>query len=269
VTVVDVVDGDTLDVRYANGSTDTVRLLGVDTPEVYSENDPAEYEGIPTTEAGRDCLRAAGEDATAFVERRLAGATVELVLDQSADRRDRYDRLLAYVVHENWTLNYRLVARGHARVYDSTFRYEDAFYAAEARAQSERRGLWQCRSPDGDTSPARSDTSDSPLSIARIHADAAGNDNENLNDEYVVFRNDGAEPLAVGGWTVTDEAGHAYTFPDGATVAPDGTVTLYTGVGTDGDGDYYWNREQAVWNNDGDTVVVTNATGADVARSSY
>ncbi|MGA9399647.1 thermonuclease family protein [Haladaptatus sp.] len=38
VTVTDVVDGDTLDIQYSNGSTDTVRLLGVDTPESYGDN---------------------------------------------------------------------------------------------------------------------------------------------------------------------------------------------------------------------------------------
>ena len=38
VTVTDVVDGDTLDIRYENGSTDTVRLLWIDTPETSSGN---------------------------------------------------------------------------------------------------------------------------------------------------------------------------------------------------------------------------------------
>ena len=58
--VTDVVDGDTVDVRFPDGSADTVRLLGVDTPEVHVENDPAEFEGVPDTEAGRTCLRRQG-----------------------------------------------------------------------------------------------------------------------------------------------------------------------------------------------------------------
>src|SRR6056297_1742341 len=40
VTVVEVVDGDTMDVRFENGTVERVRLLGVDTPEVYGGNDP-------------------------------------------------------------------------------------------------------------------------------------------------------------------------------------------------------------------------------------
>ena len=40
VAIVEVVDGDTMDVRYRNGTTDTVRLLGVDTPEADAEPQP-------------------------------------------------------------------------------------------------------------------------------------------------------------------------------------------------------------------------------------
>jgi len=69
-TVVDVVDGDTLDVRFADGSEERVRLLGVDTPEVHADTAPGEFEGVPDTEAGRACLADWGERATAFAEDR-------------------------------------------------------------------------------------------------------------------------------------------------------------------------------------------------------
>jgi micrococcal nuclease len=146
-TVVDVVDGDTVDIRYGNGSSDTVRLLGIDTPEVHVENQPAEYEGVPETEAGTACLRDAGESAGAAVRERIAGEQVRVVVDATADRRDPYGRLLAYVVHEGTDLNRLLVARGHARVYDSTFARSSAYYDAEDGAQDAGRGLWQCRDP--------------------------------------------------------------------------------------------------------------------------
>lgn len=64
------------------------------------------------------------------------------------------------------------------------------------------------------------------LTIAAIHADASDDDRENPNDEYVVFRNDGVDPLDLSGWTVEDEAGHTYTFPDGFTLGPGATVIL-------------------------------------------
>jgi len=72
-----VVDGDTVRVAYDNGIEDTVRLVGVDTPEVHTTNDPTEFEGVPDTEAGRDCLRRAGTDASnaAKAVRRSSGDT--------------------------------------------------------------------------------------------------------------------------------------------------------------------------------------------------
>jgi len=305
VTVVDVVDGDTIDVRYANGSTDTVRLLGVDTPEVYADNDPAEFEGVPEDEAGAACLEAAGENASAFAERWLGGERVTLVADPAADRRDRYGRLLAYVhvdasgadetastetatgtrtdaVANRTDFTYRLVATGHARVYDSTFQRSERYYAAEADAQADRRGLWRCRDPgavatdgasgDAGDAPADSDGplagSASGLTVERVHADAAGNDHENLNDESVVFGNAGEGTLELSGWTVSDEADHVYTFPSGFALAPGETVTLRTGSGTDTAETLYWGSDSAIWNNGGDTVVVAR-DGETVLRYAY
>jgi micrococcal nuclease len=147
-TVTRVVDGDTVDVRFADGTTDTVRLLGVDAPETGGENEPGEYEDVPDTEAGRRCLASAGDAATGFAERHLDGASVSVVTDPVADRRGDYDRLLAYVELPDGTdLNYRLVATGHARVYDSTFSRSGSYYAAESDAQAGNRGLWACREP--------------------------------------------------------------------------------------------------------------------------
>ena len=151
VTVVTVVDGDTLDVRYADGSTDRVRLLGVDTPEVHAENDPAEFEGVPDTEAGRACLRSAGEDATAAVRERVADREVTVVLDPASDSRGDHGRLLAYVRVDGTDLNRWLLAEGHARVYDSTFARSEDYYAVESDARDSGTGVWACRSPDDET----------------------------------------------------------------------------------------------------------------------
>ncbi|MDT3433949.1 lamin tail domain-containing protein [Haloarcula sp. 1CSR25-25] len=119
---------------------------------------------------------------------------------------------------------------------------------------------------DGGT-PAGNTSGD--LVIDRVRADAAGDDRDNLNDEYVVFRNAGADPLAMGGWTVADESGRTYVFPDGFTLDPDETVTLHTGSGTDTDTDRYWGSARPIWNNGGDTVTVTDADNATVLERSY
>jgi micrococcal nuclease len=144
VRVTHVVDGDTVDVRFADGHEDTVRLLGVDTPEVRAENDPAEFEGVPDTEAGRDCLRRHGDAASAYAEETLAGREVTLRFDAAAGRRGGYDRLLAYVVVDGRSVNAALLERGHARLYDSTFRERDRYASLEADAREDGRGVWSC-----------------------------------------------------------------------------------------------------------------------------
>lgn len=262
-TVTHVVDGDTLDVRYPNGTTDTVRLRGVDTPEVHVPTNPSEYEGVPDSDAGAACLGDAGDEASAFTTRAVAGETVRLV---EIDGRGRYDRLLAFVRHDGHRLNYRLVATGHARVYDDQFEGREQFSRAEARARRNGTALWLCAN-EPSTTPTGSD--DGPLAIVAIAADAPGNDNANLDEETVTLENSGSAPITFNGWTVRDEADHTYTFPSDATLATGASLTLHTGRGTDTETDRYWGATSAVWNNDGDTVIVENASGTVVARRSY
>lgn len=259
-TVTDVTDGDTVDVEYQNGTTDTVRMLGVDTPEVHIENDPTKFEGVPDTEAGEQCLDAAGENASAYTKDALqTGEQITLELDEESDGRGDYGRLLAYIHDDGQNLNYDLIDTGHARVYDSEFSQSDRFYAAESDAQAAERSLWHCREP----------SEGSGFTISEIHADAEGDDRENLNDEYVVFENTGSESIDLSGWTVSDEASHIYTFPSGASVAAGETVTLHTGSGTDTETDRYWESSSAIWNNGGDTVSVSAENGTLVVSKSY
>jgi len=122
---------------------------------------------------------------------------------------------------------------------------------------------------DGGTETATAGTGNSALTIEEIHADAAGDESSNLNDEYIVFSNDGSTALDLSGWTVQDEAGRTYTFPDGFTLAAGETVTLHTGSGSDTETDLYWGSGSAIWNNGGDTVTVTNSEGTVVIEESY
>ena len=264
VSVTAVVDGDTIRIEYRNGTRDTVRLVGVDTPEVHVENEPSEFEGVPDTAAGEDCLRSAGTNASNFAKDRLLGRTVGIATDPNLDRRGYYDRLLAYVVVDERLFNYQLVATGRARVYDSDFSRQGSFTSAQTGARESRRGLWRCADPDAaDWTTPTATTSPSGLALVEIHEDAAGNDNQNLNDEYLVFANRGDAPVSLSGWTVTDAAGKSYAFGN-YTLGPGERVTLYTGSGTDTETARYWGASGAVWNNGGDTVTV-RTSGGDVA----
>lgn len=146
-TVTDVVDGDTVDVRLENGSTRTVRLLGVDSPEVYSWTNPEEFAGVPDTDAGGRCLHEAAETARAFLHERVAGDRIQLKTDPAADHRGDYGRLLVYLYTADRNLNYDLIEGGHARVFQTHFSERVRFEQAATDARSAHRGLWQCRDP--------------------------------------------------------------------------------------------------------------------------
>jgi Predicted hydrolase (metallo-beta-lactamase superfamily) len=124
---------------------------------------------------------------------------------------------------------------------------------------------------DNSTEETNSSSSDptTMIEVAAINADAEGDDRENLNDEYVVLENTGDEAIDLGGWVIEDEVGQSYEIPQGFTLEAGATVTLRTGSGTDTDTDLYWGSGSPIWNNNGDTVIVSTDTGEQVVEASY
>jgi competence protein ComEC len=124
---------------------------------------------------------------------------------------------------------------------------------------------------DGGTQTSSPSEINTPASLAidQINADAAGDDRENLNDEFIIIQNTGSEELDLTGWTVRDAADRTYNFPDGFSLSPNEAVTLHTGSGTDTATDLYWGSGSPIWNNDGDTIIITNSEGEEVLRESY
>lgn len=126
VPVTRVVDGDTVEVRL-DGETEDVRYIGVDTPETVKPGAPV------------DCF---GPQASAFNHQLVEGRRVRLVL--GVERRDVYDRLLAYVYLGERFVNAELVRRGLARTLTipPNDRYAGRFKRLEIAASRAGRGLW-------------------------------------------------------------------------------------------------------------------------------
>jgi hypothetical protein len=89
------------------------------------------------------------------------------------------------------------------------------------------------------------------------------------DDEFLVFLNDGEDPLDVSGWTVENDAGQSYQFPDPTVVEPGGQLTLYSGSGTDDENHRYWGADDPVWGNERNTVTVMTQDGDVVVRQPY
>ncbi|AQL42085.1 competence protein [Halorientalis sp. IM1011] len=119
------------------------------------------------------------------------------------------------------------------------------------------------------STPTSTPGESSALAIATIHEEPAGDEYDNLNDEYVVFENSGGEELDLSGWTVWDAADHTYTFPSGFTLDAGAQVTVHTGSGQDTETDLYWGSGSPIWNNGGDTVIVRDDAGELVIEEAY
>jgi endonuclease YncB( thermonuclease family) len=115
--VVDVVDGDTLDVEMTSeqGETTTVRVLGIDCPES-SRNSKCRRDG--------DCSEdiPEGKKASNFVRELIAGETVELEPGEDGFEKGSYGRLLAYIRTSNGRdLGYQLVELGLCQDYGDEY----------------------------------------------------------------------------------------------------------------------------------------------------
>ena len=127
-TVTRIVDGDTVRVRIGNRA-ETVRYIGMDTPETVKPHTPVQ------------CF---GKAASAANRRLVDGQRVRLRLD--SEPRDRYGRLLAYVYRrrDGLFVNAALVRDGFATLLTipPNVRHAGALRSLERRAQRQRRGLW-------------------------------------------------------------------------------------------------------------------------------
>ncbi|MCK5512993.1 MAG: thermonuclease family protein [Deltaproteobacteria bacterium] len=121
-----VVDGDTIVLNTG----ERVRLIGVDTPETKHPRKPVEYYG---------------KEASAFTKKMVEGKEVRLEYDQQ--KRDKYDRLLAYVYLKDGTfLNAEIVKQGYGHAYTRfPFKYLEQFRQYEKEAREAKRGLWNNR----------------------------------------------------------------------------------------------------------------------------
>lgn len=124
-----VVDGDTLTVSQ-NGKKETVRLIGINTPETV---DP------------RKTVECFGTEASKKTKELLVGRSVVIESDPTQDVRDKYGRLLGYVFRDDGLfVNDVLIREGYAYeyTYKVPYKYQTQFKKAEQEARVGERGLW-------------------------------------------------------------------------------------------------------------------------------
>lgn len=132
-SVAEFVDGDTIRVDM-NGKTETIRFIGVDTPETHKPNTPVQ------------CY---GPDAAKHTKKLIGTSKVRLQSDALSSDRDRYGRLLRYVYLPSGTnIDEQIIKDGFGFAYTYfPFTKSAEFLAAEHQAQATRSGLWSSCHP--------------------------------------------------------------------------------------------------------------------------
>ncbi len=127
--VVKVIDGDTVVVKI-NGVNETLRLIGIDTPETVHPSKPVECFGIEASNKAKELLN---------------NKSVKLENDSTQGERGKYGRLLRYVFLEDGTnFNKLMISEGYAYeyTYNVPYKYQTEFKQAEQEARENKKGLW-------------------------------------------------------------------------------------------------------------------------------
>ncbi|HKZ45466.1 MAG TPA: thermonuclease family protein [archaeon] len=231
VTVARVIDGDTFEL--ANGKE--VRLVGIDAPE-------KRFYGY--------------EEAKDKLKELVLGKNI--ALEKDVNNADRMGRLLRYVFAGDTFVNLEMIRQGYANAYivlpDN--KYEKELMEAEEEAKSGKIGIWKL-----------SDFANCFI-ISNFHYNAKGNDNENLNDEYVALRNECDFPIDMSSWNVKDRTANTYIFPQ-LELASRSELSVFSGPGTDTETGLYWKSEFPIWDNSGDTLYLRDSKGNLVLTNSY
>jgi micrococcal nuclease len=134
--VTKVTDGDTLHIDM-NGTNETLRLIGINTPETV---DP------------RKTVECFGKEASVRMKELASGKIVRLEYDDTQGTRDVYGRLLAYVYLEDGEMiNRKMIAEGYAYEYTymTPYKYQKEFRNLQSIAKTSERGLWAPNSCNG------------------------------------------------------------------------------------------------------------------------
>ena len=239
-TVTNIVDGDTFEVTWdagdepPEGLLDRIRIAGVDTNET------------STNEAFAD-------EATIRLEELMPVGT-HVTLQAQDVNSNTLDRPVRHVFVGDVNVATVLIQEGLglAASYDFEPDYRDEYFLASETAQVNEEGMWLPGASGGD--PATW-----PDMSMIVNYDAAGDDSNNLNDEYIQITNDGPGDLDLSNWTARSSArldGATISIPFNTILAAGETYRIYVGSGLANADAMYLNLSEPLFDNTGDVVYL-------------
>jgi len=131
VKVIKVIDGDTINVSF-NSRNETVRIIGINTPEIAGHKISSECFGEEASNKAKEYFES--KNYKVFLEK-----------DDSQGDRDKYQRLLRYVFTDKGE-DYGLfmISQGFAYeyTYKTSYKYQTLYKQAQEEARREKLGLW-------------------------------------------------------------------------------------------------------------------------------
>jgi micrococcal nuclease len=136
--VIEVIDGDTIEVQTPSCALEKVRMIGINTPETVDPRRPVQCFGKEASNKAKEILK----DKELYLEG-----------DPMQGERDKYGRLLAYAFIKDSTANQNgqniffnkyMIEEGYAYeyTYQTSYKYQKEFKEAETRAKENQKGLW-------------------------------------------------------------------------------------------------------------------------------
>lgn len=239
-----VADGDTIEVKIPGEGAAQVRFNGINAMEL------DKYSRTPSARRG-DCM---GVPAANFVDK-LIGKRVKLAAQRASSRSGHRIRRSVWVkkggrwvdvAREEIAAGYALfLPNGDEWVHNREYQ----LLAAQARAAG--KNLWNPRACRG---PAQ----DAKLQVV-ANWDASGQDEANINGEYIVVRNLGGTPVSLAGWWVRDswlnwfkgkvKGTPGYRFAPGTTLAPGAELRVHVGCGSETATEKHWCQKSTAFEN--------------------
>ena len=130
--VISVYDGDTITIRTPKGTTPSLRLVGVDTPEINADTEAEKTNAI----AARDYLRQLILNKHIFITFEKSDTTLDGIARGAFCRPLSYIFIQDTVSGNNIFINLEIVWQGHGiKYFKYDFEYEDFFRLDRASAQ--------------------------------------------------------------------------------------------------------------------------------------
>jgi len=225
-----VYDGDT----FTLSTGEKVRLRGINTPELR----PKEQFGLQARDAAANIL-----------------LNEQVYLEYGTIKRDSYGRLIASVRTEEIDIAEYLLETGlgHLFLIPPDKVDHERLLKAQTKAQSSSKGIWSLSRYN------------SNLHMTSFHANSPGNDNNNINGEYLRVCNTTSKTLNIEGYSITDIQGNRWEFPN-MDIPPGHTFKVISGIGYHQKDptkqlEVYLGSYRPIWNNEHDHATIYDTKG--------